>query len=500
MRTGAQLPRIEVAPPGVGNKAAEIVAIAKVAGLFLDPWQRHIIEVGTTYRADGKFSAFEVGLEVPRQNGKSAALEALILWHLFLSPETKTIIYSAHEFKAAKQIFRRLEKLIEDTPALAAQLKPSGKSNGILHGSDDLSITLRDGSVVRFLARSAGSGRAFTGDLIILDEAYKLASDMIAAIVPTMAARSVDGNPQIWYTSSAGMIDSTVLNGTRDRALGEDPGRLAWMEWSVPRKTPTGDIEARYTANPALGIRISLEYLADELRSFLNDPELGEDAWRRERLGIREETSAEAVINLDSWRALADRYSQMGNVLAFAVDVPPDRTSATISAASFKANGDVQIEVVDRRAGTSWAAPRAKELQDRWKPVQFVLDEGSAAGALKDDFKKAGVKTKPLTMREYANACGRVFDMIHRDTTDGPELTDDASIRLAHIGQEELDDAVAAAKKRPLGDSAWVWSRKNVLADISPLVGCTHALVGLLRKGRRPGQPHNAGKSRVIVL
>lgn len=496
MRTGAQTPRIEIAPPGASNKAAEIVAIAKVAGLFLDPWQKHILKVGTRCRPDGKYSAFEVGLEVPRQNGKSAALEALILWHLFMSAETKTIIYSAHEFKAAKQIFRRLEKLIEDTPALAAQLKPSGKSNGILHGSDDLSITLRDGSVVRFLARSSGSGRAFTGDLIILDEAYKVSSDMIAAIVPTMAARSMDGNPQIWYTSSAGMIDSTVLNGTRERALGEDPGRLAWMEWSVPVKTDTYDIEARYIANPALNIRVSLEYIADELRTFLNDPDLGEDAWRRERLGIREESAAEAIIDLDAWRELTDRYSQMGEVLAFAVDVPPSRDSAGIYAASYKANGDIQFEVIDRRPGTAWVAARARELQDRWSPVEFVLDEGSAAGALKDDFKRAGVRTKPLNMREYANACGRVFDLIHRQDDD----QDDETQRLVHTGQQELDEAVAAARKRPLGDSAWVWSRKNVLADISPLVGCTHALVGLTRKNRRPGQDRRDRKSRVIVF
>jgi len=50
-----------------------------------------------------------------------------------------------------------------------------------------------------------------------------------------------------------------------------------------------------------------------------------------------------------------------------------------------------------------------------------------------------------------------------------------------HIGQPELDEAIASATKRPLGD-AWAWSRKNATTDISPLVAVTLATFGLANR------------------
>jgi hypothetical protein len=58
--------------------------------------------------------------------------------------------------------------------------------------------------------------------------------------------------------------------------------------------------------------------------------------------------------------------------------------------------------------------------------------------------------------------CGRLVDMV-------------VQAELAHLGSDELRDAIRGARSRPLGD-AWAWSRKNSSVDISPLVAATLGL------------------------
>ena len=69
---------------GFGQQAVEL---ARDAGLSLDPWQEFVIENALGTRDDGKWAAFEVGVNVPRQNGKGGILEARALAGLFLLAE-----------------------------------------------------------------------------------------------------------------------------------------------------------------------------------------------------------------------------------------------------------------------------------------------------------------------------------------------------------------------------------------------------------------------------
>jgi hypothetical protein len=41
-----------------------------MAGLILDPWQQFVLVNALGERADGRWAAFEVGVDVARQNGK----------------------------------------------------------------------------------------------------------------------------------------------------------------------------------------------------------------------------------------------------------------------------------------------------------------------------------------------------------------------------------------------------------------------------------------------
>lgn len=472
---GAQRPRLSHLLPQVSNRAREVLALGVLLGVTLDEWQRWTLRHITGTREDGKWAALECDLEVPRQNGKTGQIELLIIWHLFFVPESRKIIYSAHEFKTTREIFDRVEDLISKVPALRSQVK-------INRSSDNLSIRRVDkSSRIQFLSRSRRAARGFSADLLVLDEAFALKTEMMAAVMPTLSARTMTGNPQIIYLSSAGLLDSDFLNGLRDRALAEDPGRLFFAEWSTPDDADSEDPTAWATANPALGIRISPEFVADELRTFRSDPTLGETAWRRERLGIREKIGGETLFDVDAWDALADPSVEASDIVAFAVDVPPTRDSASITVVSLLPNEDILMELVDRREGTSWVAERVQQLRTRWRPVAVVVDDYGAAGSLLSPPRQNGVRllggvgTMQVNVREVAAACGEFYDMVTRDISDpGPTLV--------HSGQQELHDAVAVAKRKMLGETAWVITRKDILVDISPLMAGIHALVGLRKK------------------
>lgn len=80
---GSQTPRIDVTPLYFTSAGDDAVDLAAVAGLHLDPWQQHVLRGALGERVDGRWKAFEVGLIVPRQNGKGSILEARELAGMF---------------------------------------------------------------------------------------------------------------------------------------------------------------------------------------------------------------------------------------------------------------------------------------------------------------------------------------------------------------------------------------------------------------------------------
>lgn len=457
---GDQRPRVCSVPGFVSSSGAEAVELAASAGLILDPWQAWLLEQALGERADGSWAAFEVGLIVSRQNGKGSILEARELAGLFLLGE-QLILHSAHEFKTAQEAFRRIRFLVESAPHLEREVARIRTSHG------EEGIELKSGARLRFVARSTGSGRGFSGDCVILDEAYNLGDQAMSALLPTLSARP---NPQLWYTSSAGTELSVQLGRVRARGVkGVDPG-LAFFEWSVPDETPAdefGDPGLWAQANPALGIRISADHVGRERAA------MSPQAFAQERLGIGSypvEGVGWAVISERAWARLAEPSApRPASPVAFGVDMTPDRSFASIGVAGRRPDGRLQVEVAEYRRGSAWVPDRLAQLAEQYDPCAVVLDPGSPAGSLAAPVKALGVDLTLLGVRELGAACGAFFDAA-RPAEGEPTLV--------HLDEQPLNSALEGARRRDLGDGAWAWSRRATSVDISPLVAVTLAAWG----------------------
>ncbi|WP_426404226.1 terminase [Streptomyces sp. R-07] len=468
---GAQRPRIETVPPGtVSTAGQEAIGLAARAGLKLDPWQQYILNVSMGENARGDWVAPEVCVNLPRQNGKGGLIEARELWGLFIGGE-RLILHSAHEFKTAKNAFKRIERLIRACPDLHKRVKAYRQTVG------EEGIELYTGQTLRFIARSGGSGRGFTADCVILDECMILGDDAMGALAPTQAA--VD-NDQLWYLGSAGIgAPSVQLGRLRQRALdsletGTPDPALAYFEWSIDphvdecpsdcdKHDAVASPEAAVKSNPAIGYRLRVEKCMNERLK------MGDALYARERLGVgdypAESGATWQVIGEDAWRALADAKAKPTGPYSFSVDATPERDSASIVVAC-PWRGGTHIEVIEHRPGMGWVVERAKQLQEKWKPRCWVVDGGGPAGSLIADLEEElGVTVVQPKAREIAQATGQFYDAV-------------ADQSISHLDPPPLAVALAGAQKRPLGE-AWAWARRNVGVDISPLVAATLAKWGL---------------------
>ena len=401
----------------------------------------------------------------------NSILEARELAGLFLLGE-RLIVHSAHEFDTSMEHFLRIRDLIEGTPELDKRVAAIRTANG------KEGIELTSGQRLRFRARTKGGGRGWSADLVVFDEAMEIKQASHGSILPTLSARS---NPQVWYTGSA--VDEwihdhgLVFAKVRERGIQGDEG-LAYFEWSADIGDPAKDDpeaaleiatdeEAWRQANPALGIRIATEHIAAEQRSM--DPR----TFAVERLGVGAWPSTDAegdqVIPPEAWRALEDIGSEPRDPVCIAFDVTPDRSASAIAVAGLREDGNVHVELVDpdrddetaSRKGTRWLIPRLAELVADHSPAIVACDPAGPAGSFIDRLEAKGIEIEEVSMREYGQACGAIYDACEDGT-------------LRHLGQPELNYAVAGAAKRALGE-AWAWRRKGSATDISPLVAATLA-------------------------
>lgn len=487
-------PRVETHPPYEHSYGPEAIELARLAGLHLDPWQCDALTLMLATRPDGKWACFEYAEIVSRQNGKGAILEARALAGLFLLDE-RLIMWSAHEYKTAMEAFRRVGWLLRQlgTQVSANLIEVDGITIKVNNTNGEESFERLDtGQRIKFIARSKGSGRGFSGDLNIIDEAFAYTPIQQAALMPTMSARP---NPQIIYTSSPPLDGDSgevlfLLRKRGDRTAPRDPDdgpweqddSLGWRDWGAAgtlddlKSVDLDDRRLWRQTNPSAGIRITEETIARERRSMIPQ------SFACERLGIwpRQTGMAGTVLDPALWRGMLDPDSRRADAVALAVDITPMRDHASIGMYGPRDDGREHMQLVDYRPGTGWIVDRLVELREALDPICIVLDAKNGAAALIPELAERGITVPDdpeqprrgdllvLGTSEVADAVGQFIDGYRADP-----------VAYRHIGQEPLDAAVRNAKPRPIGDAGQIaWGRKLSEVDIGPLQVVTEARYG----------------------
>lgn len=451
-RIGAQRPRLSLIPEGIHSSAAsEAIMLAESCGMVLDDWQRWCLHHMLAQREDGTWAASQTVFIVPRQNGKSALFEVIELAGLFLFGERK-IIHSAHLAKTASEHMGRMTALIKGNPDLESLCR-------FYIGNGKESIQRRDtGAVLEFVTRGKRTVRGGSPSRVVFDEALFLTDEQMQAMLPGMSAQSMSaaGSPQFMFGSSAPLPESLVLHRLRRSAQAGEMRSTFYAEWSCEPGDEITDRENWYAANPALGIRISEEWVERNELAILSH-----DAFSVERLGIvHDGAGAAALIPAEKWSAARSYTSQPVDPVVFGIEVPPDRSYAAIVIGAPSTDGGVHIEVADV-VPVDAAVARCAELVVTHSSLGVALEASGPAGSLVPALVAAGVTVHEVKAREFQRACAGLYD----DVMAG---------RLHYAGHDALDAAVVAATRRMVGEG-WVFDRRGGPNDIAPLIAATVA-------------------------
>lgn len=436
----------------------EVCELGELAHFTADANQAAILDATFAFTKDHRPACFEVGVIGPRQNIKTGTLKLIALGKLFLLRQ-RLIMWSAHEYTTAQESFRELREMIEGSASLSRQVKRIRESDG----REEIELT--GDRRLRFRARRPSTGRGLAGDASLLDEAFAVTRRHTGSLLPTMLTRP---EAQVFYGSSAGLPESDILRDLRDRGrVGAD--RLAYFEWGDRRPhegCETADCDHRrdrpgcalddrerwWATNPALGLRIDEEAIADLRRS------LPPEEFARECLCWWDDpASLGQKITAAQWAAIGDEDAAPSGELYLSADASPGLASASIVA-----YGGEVLELIERRPGVWWLTDRLVELAERHRPAAVAVDPSGPIGALVPEMQTAGLDLTLLDGKDAARAPVALVRAVTEAT-------------FHHRGEADFLTAVQGARWKEIGDGLRL-SRRDSTVDITPLVAAAVAL------------------------
>lgn len=474
---GSQEPRIKIEPPRASTDGGDAALLMSAYGYKLDPWQQAVVDCWLGCDEAGRYTMTSAGLALPRQNGKNVCLEAREFFGMVIKGEK--ILHTAHQVRTSKKSFRRLAAMFTDKrhPEITDIVKNIRYTNG------EECIELDNGGSIEFSARSRQAARGFDGiSLVVYDEAQELTDDQVEAIMATLSASST-GTRQIIYTGTPPYPGCPGDVFRRRRTVcTTDPGKHdAWHEWSVAAES-VGDIKVDdtglwYMTNPALGLRLSEDFTAEELRS------MSRDGFARERLGwwspalVEKEDNA---IPAATWDACRSEEKKPEGKTAYGVKFTADGAEVVLCGAVIPAKGAARISMIQRKPtgqGTQWLADW---LCERVKQAACVVIDGrNGADVLVDKivgvWRAKGSIIRP-TGRDLVTAASMLCNSLNESTV------------TWYAGQEALRDSAITSVKRPIS-GGWGFGGDNS----APIEACALALWGAKTSKRNPSKTMRIG-------
>ena len=440
----------------------------------LYPWQEwaliHLLEIVGELGGDWKFRFRTALFLISRQNGKTVLSEVIASFFLNVLC-VDSVFGTSLSLDKAEEVWEAVVADQESIPALASELKRVGRTNGAKR------LVLTGLRTYKVGAPTRRAGRGDSNDLVMLDEIREQRDwETWSAAVASTTAKA---NALTVCFSNAGDPDSVVLRQLRETAIavidgtkagdygGEiDAESLGLFEWSAEEGARTDDLEALAQANPALGYgNITERALASNRQTF------PENKFRSECMCQQVETILPQPFPDGAWEAGIDMNSQIApeSELYFGIDLSQSRKWTVISVAGLREDGNMHIEVIDRRMGTEWAlrwfaertrrGPMNLAFQGRGCPVTGLAEQICTL----PNINRCAIEGSELT-----SGWGRFWDGI---AASEPEVNR-GGMRIFHLPQPVLDTPAKTMQLRNLGGGVELPDRVKSPDDPSPLIAC----------------------------
>jgi len=452
---------LQNAPLKGASRIDEIKKFLADCKLELLPWQEYVLTDMLKVDKDQKWRRKTNLLLVARQNGKTHLARIRILAGLFIFGEMNIVAMSSNRGMAL-DTFRKVVDVIEDNPALMAQVKQIRVANG------QESVELLSGARYEIVAATRDGSRGKTADLLYIDELREIDEDSWTAAKPITRARP---NSQIFMTSNAGDAFSTVLNDLRSRCLSYPPPTMGFWEYSADDWAKITDKDAWYQANPALGYLIDEETIAEAIATSSVE-------------ASRTETLCQWVSALKSpwpYRAFEDLTVQDLQILPglptiFGMDISVNKKMASLVAGQIREDGKIAVGVI-AQFESQVAIDELKmavEVNDwarQYRPKIICFDKYSTM-SVAERLQQSGHKIQDMSGTIFYQACSDLYDAI-------------VNARIVHIGQASLVDSMnnCAAKE---SDAGWRIVRRKSAGDVSAAISLAMVVHQLLKPQSKP--------------
>jgi phage terminase large subunit-like protein len=430
--------------------------VCELFGITPKPWQVEAANlIGEIDPVTGVHAYNTVTLSVGRRAGKTLFVFLYSMLQMLKPGAYDRRLFFTQQTQTDAALTMKVEwmPLVEASPAESRFRMPV--TNG-----QELIAYRANASFLRLFKPHPKTLHGQSGDLIVCDEAWvhtaTLGRDLETAIAPLTWTRP---GGQFMIASAAGDVTSEWWNGWlekgREAAKTDAGDGHLHIEYTgdIPGFDPDNrDLWAQ--ANPGC---LPLSVLESEWR-------IDRDRFIRTVLNVTDrDSSTHSPLSPDLWAR--HRYKGTPDykaVIALAVDVADSQTHATIAVAL---NGGRVVEIVDSQPGVNWLMPRIEQLFDTYDIHHVIYDPGSPTGVLEAPLAAAGYPVHQTRLREVCNAAAGFVEACKADL-------------VRHVSDIDLDSAVVGARKRPIGDGAWCFSRKTSTVDVTPLVAATLAWYG----------------------
>ena len=452
----SQEPRIRIEPAGVAHTDGPDAALLCETYWFTpDPWQRTLMDCWLSRDAEGRLLCITAGLSVPRQNGKTGAIEAMEFYLLVTDPSAH-ILHTAHSVKTVKKAFNRLVRVFTRPGRKWRPIRNLVAAIRRTNGEER--IEMKSGATIEYSARSTNSGRGFDNiTLIVYDEAQALNDTQLEAMNQALAA-SATGDRQVIYagTPPSEKVDGGVFRRRRRNITTSPTRRSAWHEWSVAERPPDEAtwedvLPLLYETNPSMEVdrpgTLSEEYTFENEWSSLTA-----DGFARERLGWwdpeMDRVAEDLAIDPEVWtrtaiEGLGRRYQ---GVSALGVKFSTDGASWALAGCKMKRDrSSCAFELVELGDTSRGTRPLAEALASRRDTVSVVYIDGvNGADALCANLAEMGLPKGYVVRMQAKDVVAAAQSLV-----DG--LVDGTVSHTSGEGQRALDEAAASSTKRDIG-------------------------------------------------